>query len=210
MFVKRVIMPLVLLLLSLSGAAVFAAETKEENAAAALKEGNLYIYSSVGQDIADPLVKEFQSRYPGIKVDFITMPGNETFNLHMRDIAARKVSADVIWSREIPLQAALVKSGYSLPYRPAEADSIMPWAVMGDVAYATAFEPVVMVYNRKFFAKGEYPATHKGMPKAFKTAQYKGRIGTCDPEKSEPAFLFLTQDYAYGFNFWERIFCYTP
>ena len=203
---KRIVAPLTLMLfLSFSTSAAFSAEAGDETVSAALKEGNLYIYGAVGQKTSEPLVKEFQSLYPGIKVDFVNVTGYELFSRHMKDIAARKVSADILWSGDILLQASLVKGGYTLKYRPAEAGSLMPMANMGDTSYVTAFEPVVMVYNRKFFRKGEYPATHKLMQKEFRQEKYRGRIGTCDPEKSELAFLLLTQDLAYGFNFWSLV-----
>lgn len=184
---------------------VFAADTKSDAVAAAVKESNLYIYGSVDKKVAQLLTKEFEGLYPGIKVDFIDMTPAEVFSRHMRDLSGRRVSADVLWNSDIALQAALVKDGYVLPYRPAGGGSVMPLAYIGDTAFVTGFEPVVIAYNRKLVAAEELPVTRKLLVQAAGKAAWRGRIATCDPEKSQLAYLLLTQDLAYGENFWRMV-----
>lgn len=169
---------------------------------AAIKEGNLYIYSDLDAKISAILVKEFEALYPGVKVDTIAMTSSDVFTRHMNDIAARRVSADILWNSDVSLQASLVTDGYALKYSPAESSVVMSSANINDTSYVTGFEPVVMAYNRKLVSEKELPLTRNDLLKAFKNERWKGKIGTCDPEKNNLAYLFLTQDLAYGHDFW--------
>jgi iron(III) transport system substrate-binding protein len=203
-FLKRVFM-LPWFLLSLSVSVAFAAEARDDVAAGALKERNLYIYGAVGKKVADQAVAAFKAKYPGIKVDFIEMSGAEVFSRHMSDLGGRKVSADILWSSEIELQAVLLKDNYALSYHSPESDRIYQWANMGDVAYATAFEPVAMAYNAKLVNQKDLPHTHQGFLKAASSDAFKGKIALCDPEKERLSFIFLTQEQWSVRNFWPLV-----
>jgi iron(III) transport system substrate-binding protein len=181
------------------------AETRDDIVAGALKERNLYIYGAVGRKVADQAVAAFEAKYPGIKVDFIEMSGSEAFSRHMRDLGGRKVSADIIWSSEIELQAALLKDNYALGYHSPESDRIYQWANMGDLAYATAFEPVAMAYNTKLVNGKDLPRTHQDLLKAASADVFKGRIALCDPEKNGLSFILLTQEQFSVKNFWPLV-----
>lgn len=183
----------------------FSAAAKTEVAAAAKKEGNLYIYGDLDSKVSVLLVKEFEALYPGIKVDFITMTAGEVFNRNMRDIAARKVSADILWNSDITLQGLLVKDGYALKYTPAENGALMAAANIADSTFVTGFEPVVMVYNRTLLSEKELPQTRTALLKALAGQRWQGKLAVCDPEKSSLAYLLLTQDLAYGKNFWGQV-----
>ena len=201
MFLRKTVVPL-LFLLTLSLSTSGAAEAKRDVSAAAATEGNLYIYGALEKRVADLLVKEFNASNPGVKVDFISLSSSDVFSRHMSDIASRKVSADILWNSDIKLQAALLKDGYALQYRPEEEGPVMTPANIADSLYVTGFEPVVMAYNRKLLHEKELPLTRTALVKALKDLRWKGKIGTCDPEKNDLAFLLLTQDLAYGTDFW--------
>src|SRR5689334_4649570 len=116
MIMRRVFIPVIFLLaLSLSQVLSFAA-AGDDASAVGRKATNLYIYGAVGKKVADLTVAAFEAKYPGIKVDFVDMSGTEVFNRHMRDLGARRVSADILWSSEIELQAALLRDNYALKY----------------------------------------------------------------------------------------------
>src|SRR6185369_12760082 len=187
-------LPGLLLVLSLPFFVAFAAEAGDDVAAGAMKEKNLYIYGAVGKKVADPVVAAFEAKYPGIKVDFIEMSGLEVFNRHMRDLGGRRVSADILWSSEIELQAALLRDNYALSYHSPESAHIYPWANMGDLAYATAYEPIAMAYNTRLVSAKDLPNTHQGLLKFVSSAAFKGKIALCDPEKNGLSFIFLTQE----------------
>lgn len=201
MLLRKMIIPL-LFLLALPLSTPVAAETKNEVYAAVAKEGNLYIYGAIDRKVADQLVKEFNALNPGVKVDFISLSSSDVFSWHVRDVASRKVSADILWNSDIKLQAALVKDGYALKYMPEENSGVMKSANIADSAYVTGFDPVVMAYNKKLVSEKELPLTRTALVKALKDERWKGKMGTCDPEKNDLAFFLLTQDLAYGDGFW--------
>ncbi|HXC93799.1 MAG TPA: ABC transporter substrate-binding protein [Geobacteraceae bacterium] len=196
-------LPGLLLVLSLPFFVAFAAEAGDDVVAGALKEKNLYIYGAVGRNVADPVVAAFEAKYPGIKVDFIEMSGSETFSRHMSDLGGRRVSADIIWSSEIELQAILLKDNYALSYHSPESGQIYQWANMGDLAYATAFEPVAMAYNTKLVNGKDLPHTHQDLLKS--AAVFNGKIALCNPEKNGLSFMFLTQEMWSVKNFWKLV-----
>jgi len=192
-----------LLVLSFPFSVAFAAEAGDDVVAGAMKEKNLYVYGAVGRNVADLVVAAFEAKYPGIKVDFIEMSGSEVFSRHMRDLGGRRVSADILWSSEIELQAALLKDNYALKHHSSESDSIYRWANMGDLAYATGFEPVAMAYNTKLVNGKDLPHTHQALLKS--AAVFKGKIALCDPEKNGLSFMLLTQEQCSVKNFWKLV-----
>jgi len=192
-----------LLVLSLPFSVAFAAEARDDVAAGALKEKNLYVYGAVGRNVADLVVAAFEAKYPEIKVDFVEMSGSEAFSRHMRDLGGRRVSADIIWSSEIELQAILLKDNYALSYHSPESEHIYQWANMGDLAYATAFEPVAMAYNTKLVNGKDLPHTHQALLKS--AAVFNGKMALCDPEKNGLSFMFLTQEQWSVKNFWKLV-----
>jgi iron(III) transport system substrate-binding protein len=202
MFLKRFF--LFLLTMSIFAGSAFSAEVRPEVAVAA-KEGNLYIYGDLDSEVSASLVKEFETLYPGIKVDFITMSSRDVFSRHMNDIAASKVSADILWNSDITLQAPLVRDGYVLQYSPVENFALLPTANIGNSAFVTGFDPVVLVFNKKLVAEKELPLTRSALVKVLLDLRWKGKLGVCDPEKSRLAFLLLTQDLAYGRDFWGQV-----
>jgi len=199
MLFKRVF---IFLLISLCLAAMPSASEAGGESVAPVKERNLYVYGDLDSTVSASLVKEFETQNPGIKVDFVTMGRSEVFTRHMNDIAARKVSADILWNSDITLQALLVKDDYALQYAPAENSAVFPFANMGNTVFVTGFEPVVMVFNKNLVSEKELPLTRSSLIKALTDLRWKGKFGACDPEKNEEAFLLLTQDMAYGRDFW--------
>lgn len=190
---------LLALLVSLASASAWAGGNIS---AAAAKEGKLYIYGALDRRVADALVKEFNSVYPGIAVDFVALDSSQVFSWYVGDIAAKKVSADILWSGDIRLQAALARDGFGQPYKPAETAGIMATAAIGDAVFVSGFEPVVMVYNKKLLAGKDLPLSRNALMKALKSEQWRGKVAVCDPEKSDTAFLILTQDLAHGQDLW--------
>ncbi len=171
----------------------------------ARKEGALVIYAAISRRTADQLVQDFNTLYPGIKVYLVDMAGAEVFNAYMYDQAKRREAADLLWSSETELQAALVKDGYAARYHSPESGAIFSWANFGDQAYVTAYEPVAMVYNRKLLAEKDVPASHKALLKSLGEERFKGKIATADPEKNGRAFIFLAHDQTSGFSFWNMV-----
>jgi len=188
-----------------AGATTTAAEAINPLYAGARQEKDLVIYAAIDRKTGDSLINDFSSLYPGIKVYLVDLTGSEVFNSHMQDLGKRRRAADLLWSSEIELQAALVKDGYAATYRAIGSGEIFPWANLYDMVYATAHEPVAMVYNRRLLADKDLPVSHKELLRVVGEERFKGKIATVDPEKNGRAFISLAHDQTSGIRFWNLV-----
>jgi len=164
--------------------------------AAANKEGKVVIYSALDTKAAQPLIKDFQALYPGIKVEYNDMNSTEMYNRFIAEVASGQGSADIMWSSAMDLQVKLVDDGQALTYASPEAGKLPGWAVYKNQAYGTTYEPAVFIYNKRLVAADEVPADHAAFAKLINTKvdKFKGKVTTYDIEKSGVGFMFVVQD----------------
>ncbi len=167
--------------------------------AAANKEGKVVIYSALDTKAAQPLIKDFQALYPGVKVEYNDMNSTEMYNRFIAEAAANQGSADVMWSSAMDLQVKLVDEGQAMTYASPEASKLPGWAVYKHQAYGTTYEPAVFIYNKRLVAADEVPQDHAAFAKLLltKTDKFKGKVTTYDIEKSGVGFMFVVQDAKY-------------
>ena len=173
--------------------------------AAAQKEGKVGIYSATDTAAANPLIKDFEALYPGVKVEYSDMNTTEVYNRVISEKAAGGASADVMWSSAMDLQFKLVNDGYALSYASPEIAKLPPWAVWKNEAYGTTYEPIAIVYNKRLLSGDEIPQSHADMIRVLtqKTERLKGKVTSYDIEKSGVGFLLITQDAKNNPNFWD-------
>ena len=162
----------------------------------AKKEGKVIVYTPTDSNAGRPLVKEFESLYPGVKVEYNDMNTTEIYNRVIAEAASNSAGADIVWSSAMDQQVKLVGDGYAAAYDSPEAGSLPAWAVFQKQAYGTTFETVGFVYNKRLLPAGDVPHTHAEFVKLIKSdpARFKGKVTTFDIEKSGSGFLFLTED----------------
>jgi iron(III) transport system substrate-binding protein len=170
------------------------AESDPAVIAAAKKEGKVVIYSTTDSVAAQPLVKEFRERYPGIEVEYDDMNSTEVYNRFVSEAAAGAGSADLLWSSSMDLQIKIAADGYAAEYASPAARSLPPWAVWKNQAYGTTFEPLGFAYNKRLLK--DPPQSHADLVKAVQqdAARWRGKICSYDPERSGLGFLLITQD----------------
>jgi len=162
---------------------------------AAKKEGKLVIYATTDAVAANPLVKDFESLYPGISVEYSDLNSTEVYNRFISESAAGS-TADFIWSSAMDLQVKLVAEGKALAYASPEIPNLPKWAVWKNEAYGTTNEPIAFVYNKRIVPAGDVPQTHAALEKllAAKPDFYKGKVTAYDPERSGVGYLFVNED----------------
>jgi iron(III) transport system substrate-binding protein len=167
--------------------------------AAANREGKVVIYSALDTKAAQPLIKDFQALYPGVKVEYNDMNSTEMYNRFIAEEASGQGSADVMWSSAMDLQVKLVDDGHALAYASPEASKLPGWAVYRNQAYGTTYEPAVFIYNKRLVAADEVPQDHAAFAKliAAKVDKYRTKVTTYDIEKSGVGFMFVVQDSKY-------------
>jgi iron(III) transport system substrate-binding protein len=161
---------------------------------AAKKEGKLVVYSTTDAVSANPLVKDFEALYPGIKVEYSDLNSTELYNRFIAEAAANNGTADLLWSSAMDLQVKLVADGQGLAYPSPEIKSLPKWAVYKDSAYGTTYEPTAIVYNKRLVPEADVPKDHTALLKLLeaKPDVYKGKVTAYDPERSGVGFLFKT------------------
>jgi iron(III) transport system substrate-binding protein len=166
---------------------------------AARKEGKVVIYSALDTKAAQPLVRDFEAAFPGIKVEYNDMNSTEMYNRFIAESASGQGGADVMWSSAMDLQVKLVDEGKAMPYASPEASKLPGWAVYKGEAWGTTYEPAVFIYNKRLVAADEVPQDHAAFAKLLndKTAKFKGKVNTYDIEKSGVGFMFVVQDAKY-------------
>ncbi|QNM97878.1 ABC transporter substrate-binding protein [Chitinimonas koreensis] len=171
---------------------------------AAAKEGKLTIYATTDIKLVQPLINDFQSLYPAVKVDYNDVNSTELYNRFVSEVAAGSGSADVLWSSAMDMQVKLVNDGYALSYKTPEAAALPDWAHWRDEIFGTTFEPVTIVYNKRLVEAAEVPKTHADLVKLLqsKPDKFRDKLTTYDVEKSGAGFLFATQDSKINPAFW--------
>ena len=125
---------------------------------AARDEGRVVVYSTTDLSAVAALIRDFESSNPGIKVEYNDLNSTELHNRFLSETAARRPSADVLWSSAMDLQMKLANDNFAARYKSPEATSLPEWAIWRDEAFGTTFEPAVFVYSTRFVgARGGAP-----------------------------------------------------
>jgi iron(III) transport system substrate-binding protein len=163
---------------------------------AAKKEGKVVIYATTDAVAANPLIKDFEALYPGIKVEYSDLNSTELYNRFIAEAAANNGTADVLWSSAMDLQVKLVADGQAATYASPEIKALPKWAVWKESAYGTTYEPITFVYNKRLLPEGDVPKDHTDLLKLLnaKADFYKGKITAYDPERSGVGYLFCNED----------------
>ncbi|MFS2222077.1 ABC transporter substrate-binding protein [Pantoea sp. B65] len=162
---------------------------------AGIKEGKVVVYSTTDTKAAGPLIKGFESLYPGIKVEYNDMNSTELYNRYISEQASGGGSGDVVWSSSMDTALKLA-TDYAAQYASPELDKLPKWAVWQQKAYGTTYEPVVFIYNKRLITQSDVPDSHTALAKliASQTDKFKNKVTTYDIEKSGLGFMLAVQD----------------
>jgi len=170
---------------------------------AAKREGKLVIYATTDTKAAEPIVKDFEALYPGIKVEYNDLNSTELYNRFIGEAAAGGGTGDITWSSAMDLQVKLINDGHAITYKSPEASKLPAWADWKNQAYGTTYEPISIVYNKRLLKGDEIPKSHADLVKLLANPKLKGKLVTYDPERSGVGFSYLTQDLKHNKGFWE-------
>src|SRR5215470_16310130 len=79
----------------------------------AKKEGKVVVYSTTDAKLAQPLIKDFEAAFPGVKVEYTDMNSTEVYSRFTSENAANAASADAVWSSAMDLQLKLASDGFA-------------------------------------------------------------------------------------------------
>jgi iron(III) transport system substrate-binding protein len=173
----------------------------------AKKEGKVVVYSTTDAKLVQPLIKDFEAAFPGVKVEYADMNSTEVYSRFTSENAANAASADAVWSSAMDLQLKLAAEGFAAPYKSPESAALPDWARWKDTVYATTFEPIAIVYNKRLVAADEVPKTHADFTKLLNTKaeKFQKKVTTYDAEKSGVGFMLVNQDAKLDPAFWDLV-----
>src|SRR5207247_3821987 len=135
----------------------------------AKKEGKVVVYSTTDAKLVQPLIKDFEAAFPGVKVEYTDLNSTEVYNRFISENAASAASADAVWSSSMDLQMKLAADGLAAVYKSPESSALPEWAHWKDMVYATTFEPIAIVYNKRLVPAEDVPKTHDDLLKLLAT-----------------------------------------
>jgi iron(III) transport system substrate-binding protein len=173
----------------------------------AKKEGKVVVYSTTDAKLVQGLIKDFESAFPGVKVEYTDMNSTEVYSRFTSENAANAASADAVWSSSMDLQLKLASDGLAMVYKSPESSVLPEWARWKDMVYATTFEPIAIVYNKRLVAADEVPKTHADFVKLLTTKadKFQKKVTTYDAEKSGVGFMLVNQDAKLNPAFWDLV-----
>src|SRR5436190_3732957 len=173
----------------------------------AKKEGKVVVYSTTDAKLVTPLVKDFEAAFPGVKVEYTDLNSTEVYNRFISESAANAASADAVWSSSMDLQMKLAADGLAAVYKSPESAALPEWAHYKDMVYATTFEPIAIVYNKRLVPPEDVPKTHADFTKLLTTKadKYQKKVTSYDAEKSGVGFMLVNQDAKLNPAFWDLV-----
>ncbi|TVR58298.1 MAG: extracellular solute-binding protein [Candidatus Competibacteraceae bacterium] len=90
------------------------------------QSGTVNFYSSMVLDVVEPIIAEFQTRHPEIKVDLLYSGSVELEQRIFAEIEAGNLRADVIWAANPALFLNLKEAGWLQRYDSPHADALPP------------------------------------------------------------------------------------
>ena len=174
----------------------------------AKKEGKVVVYSTTDAKLVTPLIKDFEAAFPGVKVEYTDMNSTEVYNRFVSESAANAASADAVWSSSMDLQMKLAADGLAALYKSPEAGALPAWAHLKDTVYATTFEPIAIVYNKRLVPPEDVPKTHADFDQAAerpRPTSTRTRSPRTIAEKSGVGFMLANQDAKLDPQFWELV-----
>ena len=171
--------------------------------AEAKREAALTIYGTTSENFARFLIDDFKSLYPAIVVTYVALPAPE-LDARMRREAGASAGPDVVWSGGMDFQMRAVVDGLASSYKSPEASTLPEWAKWKDQVYATSYEPVVLMYNRRLVPPDEIPTTHDKLTETLVKSRekYRGKVTTYALDNAELGSVPFELDAAYDPHFW--------
>jgi ABC-type Fe3+ transport system substrate-binding protein len=175
------------------------AETLDQLYAKAKEEGALHIYGGGPARLYEGWVKEYEARFPGIKV---TITGGYAGGLAPKidkEIAAKKVEVDIVTFQAVQEFIRWKQEGVLLPFKMEGYEALDPRFRDPEGAFVPlgvfAISPA---YNTKMVAAADAPRSAQD----FLKPMFRGKLITAYPSDDDAtlfAFYTIVKKYGWGF-----------
>ena len=166
----------------------------------------LTVYSSLDEDVSQPLVAAFQQLNPDVEVHYYELQTLEIYERVITEVDGGGTTADLLLSSAMDLQVKLANDGYA-----QDVGSLVGnwpvWAKWRNSAFGLTFEPSVIVYHKPSFTNLKPPANRAELIELLTDNDNNlfRRAATYDIERAGLGFLFLARDQEHDRNIWRLI-----
>ncbi len=164
--------------MTISELVTYSANDREQVLFAGAKaEGKVTWYTSLAGDSYKAMIKAFEGRYPGVKIEAYRTNGAEITNRMLEEAKARRPIADTIETTEANLlvqREALLVRPYHSPHFAAYPPEAKQRGERGLYFWATARESYIgFAYNKNLLPQNAVPKNYQGLLHPA----LKGRLG---------------------------------
>ncbi len=158
------------------------------------------VLSTTDISVFAPLIAAYQTRNPGVAVDYTVASSQEVFAAIDRDHAA----FDVAISSAMDEQVKLANDGLARRVQVTAAAGLPHWAEWQGRVFAFSQEPVVTLVSQSGLAGLPLPRTRRDLTALLRDHpdRFRDRVGTYDIRKSGAGYLFATQEARQSDSFW--------
>src|SRR5258705_6612075 len=184
------------------------AQSIDELYQAAKKEGALSLNGGGLAGLYEPWVREFEQRFPGIKVKLTADFSNILAPIIDREIAERKLSVDLTIFQTLQDYDRWKKQGVLMSFRPEGWDQIHQSFKDPDGQYVgVAVYALSYAYNTQVIAETDVPRSAQD----FLKSEFKGKVITSYPNDDDVTlYLFYTIVQKYGWEFMDKDMANNP
>lgn len=157
---------------------------------------SLSIHAATDLSAMEPLIRDFQTVFPNIRVEFAEYVTNDLYSAATRACREGRALGDVLVSSSVDQLVKLANDGCARSVYSPEAAAVPRWANWRSNVFGFTFEPVVFVYNRDKVPAEDVPRTHLELADLLrrKPDSYRGRVGTYDIRQSGIGYLLAFND----------------
>jgi ABC-type Fe3+ transport system substrate-binding protein len=193
---------------AVSRPALVSAETLDELYAKAKPDGALHIVGGGPARLYEPWIKEFETKFPGIKV---TLTGGYAGGLAPaidKQIAARHLDVDFVTFQAVQEFFRWKREGVLLPFRFDGYAALDPRFADADGAYTPiGVFAIAPAYNTKLVAPDDVPRSALDFLKPV----FRGKLITAYPHDDDATlFAFYTIVKTHGWSFMDRYMAQQP
>ncbi len=184
------------------------AETMDELYAKAKTEGSVVYYSGGPVAPHEAFAREFEQRFPGLKVSITGGFSNVLNAKIVEQMKAKKLEVDMAMFQTVQDFVAWKKEGQLLNFKPEGFDQIDPSFRDEDGAYTTAkVNQLVYAYNSMLVAPQDVPKSALD----FLKPKFMGKLITCYPADDDATlYLFYTIVQKYGWEYMDKYMANKP
>jgi ABC-type Fe3+ transport system substrate-binding protein len=184
------------------------AESMDELYEKAKAERAVVFYSGGPVTPYETFARDFEQRFPGIKVSITGGFSNVLNNRINAQLRERRLEVDMAFFQTVQDFVAWKRQGVLLNFKPAGYERIAEAFRDPEGAFTTVkVNPITYAYNSKLVAPQDVPKSALD----FLKAQFKGKLITCYPADDDATlYLFHTIVQKYGWEYMDRYMANSP